>query len=264
MSDLEDPFTDAPPAEVLLERAPLVRVIAQVRFPEILMVEQREFVAPFQEAIRATYPVLRQEQTQGVLLTPVGSTPVKPQTAWRFTDIPGSWRVSLTPEFLALETTRYRDQADFIARLDVLVRVLDDCIQPRLVDRLGLRYINRIFGRELEDLPLLVRPEVRGILGTRAAERASHTICETMFEHDDAKLLARWGRLSPGTTVDPSAVEPSPEPSWLLDLDMFDPRALPFSAERIVADARRFHRHIHSLFRWAVQDEFLRRFGGSP
>ena len=63
-----DPFVAALPAEVPLKDAPLVRVIAQIRFPEILSIEQRDFVAPFQEAIRGTYSVLRQEQAQGMLL----------------------------------------------------------------------------------------------------------------------------------------------------------------------------------------------------
>ena len=52
MSAAVDPLVAPLPAEVPLNHAPLVRVIAQLRFPEILSVEQRDFVAPFQEAIR--------------------------------------------------------------------------------------------------------------------------------------------------------------------------------------------------------------------
>jgi hypothetical protein len=48
------------PTEVPLKDAPLVRVIAQLRFPDSLSVGQRDSIAPFQEAIRAKYPVLRQ------------------------------------------------------------------------------------------------------------------------------------------------------------------------------------------------------------
>src|SRR5262249_53345171 len=113
----EDPLVAPPPAEVPLANAPLVRVIAQVRFPLVVAVEQREFIAPFQEAVRAKYPVLRQEQTQGVLLSPAGVASVPAQTAWRFSDIEGHWRVSLTPDFLALETTSYTSRSDFLSRL---------------------------------------------------------------------------------------------------------------------------------------------------
>jgi hypothetical protein len=48
----DTPLTGPPPAEVPLTDPPLVRVIAQVRFPLIASVEKREFIAPFQEAFR--------------------------------------------------------------------------------------------------------------------------------------------------------------------------------------------------------------------
>ncbi len=51
MTAIDDPLVAAPPAEVPLDDAPLVRVIAQIRFPEILAVEQRDAVAPFQAAL---------------------------------------------------------------------------------------------------------------------------------------------------------------------------------------------------------------------
>lgn len=56
----DDPLVGPVPAEVPLPDAPLVRVIAQVRFSEILDVEKREFVAGFQGASRHAYPILRQ------------------------------------------------------------------------------------------------------------------------------------------------------------------------------------------------------------
>jgi uncharacterized protein (TIGR04255 family) len=258
----EDPLVAPTPTEVPLENAPLVRVIAQVRFPTILAIEQRDFVVPFQEAIRSTYPVLRQEQAQGVLVSPAGVTPVKPQTAWRFADVAGHWRVSLTPEFLAVETTKYTSRVDFLARLRTVVAALDEHAEPKLIDRLGIRYIDRITGAAVDDIANLVRPEVRGITGTPVASRAAHALAETMFELDDVRMVARWGLLPPGATVDPAAIEPASDKSWILDLDMFNANPIPFSVDRVVADAKRFAERIYTFFRWAVTDDFLRRYGG--
>jgi uncharacterized protein (TIGR04255 family) len=264
MSAILDPLVAPPPAEVPLKDAPLVRVIAQVRFPEILAVEQRDFVAPFQEALRATYPVLRQEQTQGLLLSPAGIAPTKPQLAWRFGDIDGHWRVSLTPEFLALETTKYTSRSDFCARLRAVVEALDEHVEPKLIDRLGVRYIDRITGAAVDEIASLVRPEVRGITGTDAATHVAHALSESMFELPDARVLARWGRLPAGTTVDPAAIEPAQEKSWILDLDMFSAAPMPFAVDRVVAEAQRFAERIYTIFRWAVTDDFLRRYAGTP
>jgi uncharacterized protein (TIGR04255 family) len=264
MSAIFDPLVAPPPAEVPLKDAPLVRVIAQVRFPEILAVEQRDFVAPFQEALRATYPVLRQEQTQGLRLSPAGIAHAKPQLAWRFSDLDGHWRVSLTPEFLALETTKYTSRSDFFVRLRAVVEALDEHVEPKLIDRLGVRYIDRITGAAVDEIASLVRPEVRGITGTDAATHVAHALSESMFELPDARVLARWGRLPAGATVDPAAIEPAQEKSWILDLDMFSAAPMPFAVDRAVAEAQRFAERIYTIFRWAVTDDFLRRYGGTP
>jgi uncharacterized protein (TIGR04255 family) len=264
MSAPYDPLVAPLPAEVPLKDAPLVRVIAQLRFPEILSVEQRDFVAPFQEAIRATYAVLRQEQTLGFLVGPAGPGPAKPQIAWRFTDAEGHWRVSLTPEFLALETTKYVSRSDFFGRLKAVSDALDEHIKPGQLDRLGVRYIDRIAGDAVDDIHNLVRPEVRGITGTIAAAHAAHSLSESMFELPGARFLARWGCLPAGATVDPAAIEPSNEKSWLLDLDMYSAGPMPFVVERVVAEAQRYAERIYTVFRWAVTDDFLKRYGGKP
>jgi len=261
-----DPIVAPPPAEVPLGNAPLVRVIAQLRFPEILSVEQRDFVAPFQEAIRSTYPVLRQEQTQGVVFGPAGVAPVKPQIAWRFSDPDGHWRVSLTPTFIALETTKYMSRSDFLGRLLTVTESLAEHFNPGQVDRLGVRYIDRITGAAVDEIATLVRPEVRGITGTIGAAHAAHALSETIFQLPDAgpRVLARWGVLPPGTTIDPAAVEPAQEQSWILDLDMFSTSPMPFDVERIIAEAQRYAERIYTIFRWAITDSFLKRYGGTP
>lgn len=263
MNAAVDPFVAPLPTEVPLNDAPLVRVIAQLRFPEVLSVEQRDFVAPFQEAIRSVYSVLRQEQTKEIFLSPDGpATPAKPQIAWRFSDLSGHWRVSLTPEFLALETTKYVSRSDFFGRLKSLAEALDEHVKPSQLDRLGVRYIDRIIGNAVDDIVKLVRPEVRGITGTIAATHAVHALSESMFELPDTRVLARWGCLPPGATVDPSAIEPAPEKSWILDLDMFSAAPMPFVVDHVVGEAQRYAERIYTVFRWAVTDDFLVHYGG--
>src|SRR5690349_13048318 len=117
MVDIADPVSLAPTAEIPLKHAPLVRVLTQVRYPLVVAIEQREFIAPFQEAIRRDYPSLRQELTQSAVIGPGGISPVPPQRVWRFADVDGRWRVTLAPDFLALETTAYSNRAEFFERM---------------------------------------------------------------------------------------------------------------------------------------------------
>ncbi len=258
----DDPLLGPPPIEVPLPDAPLVRVIAQLRFPLVVAVEQRDFVGPFQEAIRSQYPVLRQEQTHRVVVGPSGVSSAPTQTAWRFSDLEGHWRVSLAPDSLVLETTSYASRVDFMARLREVAAALDEHVEPKLVDRLGVRYIDRLVGSAVHDIEKLVRPELLGVMRTPVAKHVLHALSESMFQVDETRILARWGRLPAGATVDPTAIEPITEPSWILDLDMFSASPLAFSVDRVVDDATRFAERIYAFFRWAVTDDFLRRYGG--
>jgi uncharacterized protein (TIGR04255 family) len=263
LMDDSDPSTAPPPAEVPLARAPLVRVIAQIKFPLVVAIEQRDFVAPFQEAVRASYPRLRQEQAVGFMLGPGGVVQVPaPQKVWRFSDEDDRWRLSLAPDFLSLETVSYSSRSDFLNRFRSVVSVLEKHVQPTLLDRLGVRYIDRISGGAIHDIEVLVRPEIRGLTGTAASANLHYMLTESVFKIGEAKLLAKWGQLPEGATTDPSAIEPEAARSWILDLDMFKDTPMPFNVDRVIDDVERFAERIYTFFRWAVTAEFLERYGG--
>jgi uncharacterized protein (TIGR04255 family) len=263
MRTTEDPFTSAVPTEVPLKNAPLARVLVQVRFPEVLAIEQRGFVAPFQEAIRSVYPVLREEQVQEIVAAPGGAVQARTNLAWRFSDAEGHWRASLTAGFLALETTKYSSRADLIGRLGILLEALGKHIEPRQIDRFGVRYIDRVVGPAVAEIGSLVRHEVCGIAGSPAAQYAVHGLTETLFALGEDRILARWAHLPPGSTLDPAAIEPVAEQSWILDLDMFSTTTSPYAVPELVARARSYTERLYAFFRWAVTDEFLRRYGGT-
>ena len=257
-----NPLVAPPPSEVPLPNAPLVRVVARIGFPAIVSIGKVEFIAPFQEAIRSAYPVLRPEQTVVFAIGGVGNVP--PQTTWRFSDIEGVWRVSLASNFVALETTRYVSRANFIERLELIINALAKHINPQLMDRIGVRYIDQVKGEALRTLAKYVRPEVLGVLSTEAAQYVQHAMTESLFTipNGKAQLLARWGQMPAGATVDPAAIEPIDEPSWILDVDMFCPEPRPFSTELVINEYRAFSERIYTFFRWAVTDEFLKLCGG--
>lgn len=260
-----NPLIAQPPQEVPLKDAPLVRVIAQVRFPPILSIEKKEFVGSFQEAIRETYPILHLEQTQGLVLGSPDIVQTAPQLTWRFLDTTNSWRVSLAPNFVAIETTAYSSRSDFIERFKNVLIALEKNFNPKVIERFGLRYIDRLIGQELEDISLLVKPEIAGIVATEFREYISQTINESWFMIPDGgeQIIARWGLMSADVTFDPDAIEPIDTPSWILDIDMSsESKSRDFSVEALMSEAQNFAERIYTFFRWAVQDEFLRRFGG--
>ncbi|WP_030005882.1 TIGR04255 family protein [Picosynechococcus sp. NKBG042902] len=264
VASINNPLIDSPPSEVPLANAPLVRVIAQVRFPLILAIEKGDIVSQFQEKIRKKYPILKPEKTQGLILGRQGFEQTPPQITWRFSDVENRWRVSLTPNFMALETTNYLSRTDFLEHLRFLLVALQETFNLNVIERFGLRYIDRLVGQHTQDISCLVRSEIAGITNSELKSYIQESINQSLFiiPEEGGQILAKWGLIAANTTFDPSVLEPIAEPSWILDLDMSLSKNREFSVEKQMAEAKRFSERLYTFFRWIVQDEFLRRFGG--
>ena len=259
--------------EVPLPQTPLVRVIAQARFPPILAIRDPDKVAVLQEELRETYPNLRQDQVHSIELTG-GQTPnVQQSFIWRLADREkdAPWRVSLGVDFVALETSSYDSRNDFLDRLRSVVSAVEQAFKPASASRLGLRYIDRLTDEAVDRVGELIHPEVLGIIrppeNPHPALRESvvHLITEAQFlAEDGARVQGRWGQLPANATYDPDALEPIAKPSWVLDLDMSTMESQPFESEKLLTTAAGFAKCLYWLFRQMVTKEFLRFHGGEP
>lgn len=254
-----NPLMEPPPKEVPLKKAPLIRVIAQVCFPLITSIENKSFIGRFQEAIRDKYPFLQPDQTESFVLASQGLIRTD-QVTWRFVNAEGNWRVSLAPEFIALETTDYISRSDFLARLKDILTPLNEHIKPNIVQRFGMRYINRLVGQSVKDISKLVVPEIAGVTALDFTQSMTE-YWVTMPEREDL-IIARWGLVPPNKTFDPNAIEPVSEHSWILDLDMSLTKQREFNVDALIIEGQGFAQKIYTLFRWAVTDDFLVYFGG--
>ena len=257
------PIATVPPNEVPLPDAPLVRVISQVRFPPILAIRNPDVVAVFQELLRDTYPNMSKERTQGVNLN-TGRTPsVTEDFIWRLASEGQQppWRVSLGVDFVALETTAYASRRDFLSRLDTVLGSLSRAFHPTDINRLGLRYIDRITDSAVERIGRLIHPKALGILHPTddallsLGAAAVHVLTEARFVAMEGHIQARWGKIPHNTTYDPIALEPIETPSWVLDLDMFTLSPEPFIQEALMNKTENFAEQIYAVFRKMVTDE---------
>jgi uncharacterized protein (TIGR04255 family) len=262
-------LTGPPPAEVPLPRAPLARVIAQVRFAPILAIRNPDIVAKFQEAIRGAYPILSEDRIHRIVMASAGIPDVREGVIWRFSDgEKRQWRASLSVDFVALETSAYLSRQDFLARLGGILAALEGAFNPAEAQRLGLRYIDRLTGDAVTHIAELIRPKVLGILQpnkeppSKLGESVLHLLTEAQLLAEEGRIQARWGRLPENVTYDPDSLEPIGEASWVLDLDMFTPGPQKFATNELLATATGFAERIYSVFREMVTDEFLKFYGG--
>lgn len=257
---INNPLVDPPPQEVPLPKAPLEWVVAMARFPMVMEIERPEFLAGFQNVLKARYPIGELETVQDLVL---GASTPPPKKVWRFSD-EKRWRVSLAQDFVAVETRSYTSREDLVARLCEALHAMPVSGRPPRIDRLGVRYIDRIRGEELRDIAKLVRPEIAGVASTQAMPGCIHAFSDNAFHVGGNVLVARWGLLPARATLDPAVMDAIDEPSWLLDLDMVSQQPLAFDPEAIGNQVREFATRIYTFFRWAVTDQFLVRYGGQP
>lgn len=253
--------------EVTLPHSPLIRVVAQVRFPPVASLANQEFIAPFQEKLRRDYPILRKEQELGLIIGPSGAaTQPTNGVVWRLAQKDEIWRLSLGANFLSLETTGYSSLPEFAGRFVLALEALAELAHPVIYDRLGLRYINRIYGNErLSRLPKLVRPELLGSLGVDVGKATiTNSVLQTQFDIDDIGLLVRAVQLPKDSTFDPASVTPISQPSWILDLDAFTPKPQDFDVKQIADLLQHLAARCYRLFRWSITDQFVVECGGKP
>jgi uncharacterized protein (TIGR04255 family) len=142
-------FPDHP--DVVFERAPLLVVLCQVKYPPILSLLTAAGVAGFQEAIRDLYPVLQPEAGAQIELGPGGLAVSEKSPVWRMSSQDESWRVSVATDMAALEAFSYTSIDDFADRLAYVLEALRRTVRPEPSTRLGLRKVNDIEHPDVAD-----------------------------------------------------------------------------------------------------------------
>lgn len=253
------------PERILLAADPLVRVLAQIRFSPVLSIREQSFVAPFQEEIRHTYPLVGKEMQQHVAQGVGGELTLGEAVLWRFSDAERNWQVTLAQDFVALDCSNYSDRTDFVRRLGETLHAVGAHVRPVLTNRVGVRYTNRLSGMEkIDQLPNFVRPALLGMASAElGAGEAVNELTQAEFTTNAVNLQGRWGHLPATATHDPS-IKALDQLSWILDLDAYIAVTTPFDPEMCAAEAERFAGIVYGFFRWAVSDEFLVAHGAPP
>ena len=261
-----DPLFGPPPAEVPLPRAPLERVLTQLRFSPILLLQKEDAVSSFQEQIRSAYPVSAPEGSP-LQIGPI-SLQMQGHTVWRFADKRGdawTWRLSLSVDFLSLETRAYVSRADFVERLRIALEALDRVATNPAYQRLGVRYVDRVQGDCVGDIGKMVKPPMLGVIGDKELQpHVVQSLSQATYRCKEGQLLARWGQLPANASHDPNIMNPVDSKSWILDLDVFSiiPDEAQLDAQGIVSMAHGLAERAYAYFRWSVTKEFLKAYGG--
>ncbi len=263
---LPSPLGGSAPAELPLPHSPLVSVVAQARFSTVLKIDSREGIAPFQENMRADYPLFEEVTAHQLQIDMSGGAGAfKPVTTkvWRFSDAARSRTLSLSSDTVTLEARVYPGRAAFMARWATILERLEGAFAPGLVLRSGVRYLNRLHGSSLERLPDWIRENLIGVALPDLRGHVTQAISEANLKVEEGQLLLRWGILPPKSTIDPALLEPIEDLSWILDIDIFSAAQQPFAAAELEQSYAALAERAYAVFRWVVMPAGLAHFGGA-
>jgi uncharacterized protein (TIGR04255 family) len=262
-----DPFGEDPVEVVSLPRSPMVRMLAQVRFPQLAAMSVGSVdatVGRLVDHLKGEYPILGEKHEAQVVLTTEGATQTPGAKLWELRSHDDNWRVTMGAAFVALDTKVDASPGDFARPLEAILCAMADVLDPPYAERLGVRCTYRVDDQDLLlRLHELVRPELLGGLAVpRLGDTVlAHTLSESLFATDSRMLHARWGLLPPNALIDPT-LPTATSMNWILDLDSFVQERMDFDPPTLASTAEQLARAAYNFFRWAVTEDFLREFGG--
>jgi len=237
--------------EIHFVNPPVRQVICQVRFPSIVaLAAEGALLAAFQEAIRERYPFLQQVQQISIAISP-GESPVPratTQNTWQFADANRRWAVTLAPDALTLETSKYSSFADLSDQMAIALTALVDHVRPGYYTRLGIRYVNEIPTAEQDtaNWSKVLNTHWRAILDAGViAGDVDHWLQNVRVQVQDGTFNINVGYLA----QEPSRV--------VIDLDCFAEVQSELHVGEIMDRFTEWHDLIHNMFRWSISDDML-------
>jgi uncharacterized protein (TIGR04255 family) len=257
-------FRLTPVDEVHLHHAPLAKVLMQVQYsraPQLVTDAAESIIA---DAL-GRYPVRRRQVVAGTLPSvvingqplqlPAG---VSAGTVLLYSEPSDSWQVTVTETSVSLETTDYSTRDDFCDRASEVFQAIATVALPPVVDRVGLRYINRLTGERLSRVSEFAIPQLHGLHGrVEQPLVVQHSVTDSLIEISETeRLQVRSGLLPAGAGFDP-ALPVLPQPGWVLDMDVYTIQGgFVFDTDDLTIRLRRYAETVYAFFRFATTDAF--------
>lgn len=256
------PFALNPPAKVQLDRAPLAKVLCQIRWPELTRFKKQfdAIAESIGNGIAGDYPLFAKRQQSNIIVGPDGVSAAPGMTVYEWSSPDGRWHVHFGDTFATIETGKYTNKEDLIERLRNMLAAVAEHASIPSYNRIGYRYMNCVDATE--DIESLIRTEVRGgeAVPVRDGVEVARSVTETLYRVDEDQILARWAQLPSGTIIDPG-IPPLRSSSWILDLDAFHEGTDDFDPNQIAQTATRLANRGYTFFRWSVTERFLDKYG---
>jgi uncharacterized protein (TIGR04255 family) len=240
----------------IYRRNPLAEVVAAVKFPRQLVLDQ-QLPVQFQEAIKAEFPLLRLKNAILYSMVAVGDDPPVTKQApfaskiYEFPSEDQKQVVALLPDTLALTTTAYTRWEEFRPRFVRALEALNNIYRLPLYTRIGLRYKDLIDRTSLgiAHVPWerLINPDLLRSFTFFATNMEDHPSFTASVELalDGAQMRVNYGFVE----------DERKQVGFLIDTDCYvEPAKIREPAE-ITSALEELHKHTSLAFSACISDE---------
>jgi uncharacterized protein (TIGR04255 family) len=261
------PLGGLPSADkTLLTKAPLEVAIIEVRFTSSMAEVPVEAAARIRdalaEAVAIDFPTIQPatQRAMQINFNAEGASWAGDQTTgWQVASGDGQHSATLFPGSVVWQVGDYkRWSLSMRAPLEVLLSAVETDLAPSLVQRIGLRYVDRFVDpscKSLADWVGKIDTSVLGPLGNvvfGTKVRGAQQQVEVALDERHGALL-RHG---------PIHDQASKTVNYLLDLDVFSHGASAFVVADVLTTAERLNRTALSLFQACVSTDYLKSLQG--
>jgi uncharacterized protein (TIGR04255 family) len=256
------------PRKGRLARSPLALAVCQVRYEDLPSVTGSQAMLAIHQSLggrKGQYPIAEQFELTTLNVQIVGPAPQSPTSVikkgWRLRSEDSRWAITLMPDHVALETTKYTTwEDDFRIRLAALLDAVTEHVRPTIEQRLGLRYVNRIVEPKVgkpTELRDYIASELLGlILHEDFGEMVSGAQQQLDLDAGEGVHIAmRHGFIRDG--------DREGAPTYLIDFDIFRQGVQAFDVEDIKVSADSFNELALRLFQRSLTEKMLTYLEGA-
>jgi len=250
-----------------LRNAPLIYVVAQVRFSAIVAIEK--FVPEIQEKLRHKgFPRFVRGQVMEIALQPDGAPKFNAVERYEFQDKDARLGIVLQSNSLAIHTNNYLNYEKFEEEIKTALMAVHRVVSINLTERIGLRYVNLIRLRDGENWADYLH---RGLLGLDSqAVNVDHWLSrsEAIGTTEVGKLAVRCSQSEQAfppdlltSTLHYSLELAKGEIVTILDFDHFVETVSDFSVANAISTLEKLHESLDLVFAASVTSGALRKWG---
>ncbi|MEV3872318.1 TIGR04255 family protein [Streptomyces sp. NPDC049906] len=255
------PLAGLPPAgRALLRDAPVELAIAEIRFAGVgnsVSTDQALAIKELAEERGIKFTSMEPAQ-RNELLVDVNASGASPQVhvrarGWQLGRDGGKLLATIMPDSLVVQTSQYeRWSVSLRPVLESLLLGFEQHLEPKLLHRLGVRYVNRLVDTEAKApnawrnriSDSFLGPILDPVIGDKVA--AAQQQIELALGDGQGALLRH------GAFVDAAAQNAI---SYLMDIDVFDATTRRFISADAIEACQRLNRTALSLFKQAMRPE---------